>query len=142
MKKIVSFAVLIVVLCFLCACPSKPAIKNYQNFFPVIVDAAYKAPSKHQVHIDSAYIDKNILNLKVNYTGGCKPHFFEMYSSGVYAKSKPPQVSVFIYDTVTVDNCRQFKEEFIKFDLSKLKHSSQKEVKIKLDAEKIISYSY
>jgi hypothetical protein len=115
---------------------------NKEVLFPVYNDPAYVFPKRHPVHIDSAFVSGNILNLKVNYSGGCKKHFFQLNTNGAFSKSMPVQLPLYLDDTVKTDNCREFKEELIKFDIGKLKHPSEKKIILKLTDGHAITYSY
>jgi hypothetical protein len=106
------------------------------------IDAAYIYPQRHSVHIDSAYITGDLLTMRINYSGGCKEHYFNLFSNGKYTLSTPPEVKLFLDDTTRTDNCRQFKEELITFDISGLKHPSQKKVVLKMDDGYNLDYTY
>ncbi|MBC7865351.1 MAG: hypothetical protein IAF38_20415 [Bacteroidia bacterium] len=141
-KSIVFILTLCGVLSLLCCKTKKVSGGEKEEFFPVYSNATYVIPQRHPVHIDSAFVEGNILNLKVNYSGGCKKHFFQLNTDGVFAGTLPPLLPLFLDDTVKTDNCREFKEELIKFDVSKLKHPTQKEIVLKLADGQFITYSY
>lgn len=106
------------------------------------MDPAYQFPQRHPVHIDSAYIAGDLLWLRINYSGGCKTHFFELRTDGRFDQSSPPRVKLFLEDTTRNDNCRQFREELVLFNISKLKINTGKKIMLKLDDGHTLLYSY
>jgi iron only hydrogenase large subunit-like protein len=89
--------------------------------------------------VDSLSINGDVLSVFVNYSGGCKLHLFELYTDGMYAKSLPPQVTIFLKHIDNGDACRELIMQELKFDISKLKYPNQHTVVVKL-GEKNIKY--
>jgi hypothetical protein len=112
------------------------------DLYPVYNRATYVFPHTHAVHIDSSFVNGNILNLRVNYSGGCKKHYFTLSTDGKFSKTDPPRLRAHLDDTVKTDACRQFVEEWIKFDLGMLRHPQLKSISILLADEQVINYSY
>jgi len=77
--------------------------------------------------IVNAFIDGDILNLDVTYSGGCKEHSFELIGSGQLLKSYPPQRNVLLVHQANGDDCRELMGERIMFNVKNLA-SENKEV--------------
>jgi hypothetical protein len=85
-------------------------------------------------------VNENILSVYVNYSGGCKPHVFDLVSNGMYSKSLPPQISVCLKHANNGDACRKLIMRELKFDISKLKYAGNKTVVVKL-GDKEVNYT-
>jgi hypothetical protein len=72
--------------------------------------------------IDSITIKGDILSVFVNYGGGCKKHIFDLYSNGVYAKSLPPQLTLYLKHINNDDRCRKLVIQELKFNISSVKY--------------------
>lgn len=90
--------------------------------------------------IDSAKVKNDILSIFVNFSGGCKPHSFELFSNGAYGKSLPPQVFVCLKHIGNEDACRQLITQELKFNVSKLKYPGQNTVVIDLGNKHRVYY--
>lgn len=77
--------------------------------------------------IVNAFIDGDILNLDVTYSGGCKEHSFELIGSGQVLESLPPQRNVLLVHHANGDDCRELMGERIMFNVKNLA-SENKEV--------------
>ena len=77
-------------------------------------------------NVDSVKIKDDILSVFVNYSGGCKPHTWDLISNRMYTKSLPPQVEVVLKHANNNDNCRRLSFRELKFNVAKLKYSSNK----------------
>lgn len=76
-------------------------------------------------NIDSIKINKDILSLFVNYSGGCQQHSFELYNNGISTRSLPPQTSISLKHLGNKDMCRQLISEEVKVNISSLKDKSK-----------------
>ena len=70
------------------------------------------------VDIKNVKIDKNIMTLEVEYSGGCEDHNFSLLSNRMMKKSLPPQMVLFLKHDSNNDNCRQLINTKIQFNLS------------------------
>ena len=99
----------------------------------VIIDNTFMpGNNKSTYKIKSATITGDLLSLNVNYTGGCKEHSFELISNGLYAKSLPPQITVYLKHQSNDDTCEKIIEKTITYDISKLQYPGQHTLLIKI----------
>lgn len=74
--------------------------------------------------IEAASVKRDVLELRISYSGGCEEHAFDLYSTrGIY-ESKPPQADVYLSHEGNGDACRQLIRKELTFDLSPLKNPS------------------
>jgi hypothetical protein len=71
--------------------------------------------------VDSAFIDGDLLRLRVSYRGGCKEHDFTLYSTGPATETYPPSTETYLSHDARADTCRESLQEELTFDLSPLK---------------------
>lgn len=67
--------------------------------------------------IDSAFIEDDILTLKVAYGGGCKTHYFFAYVPNFIYLSNPPQMDLYLHHFGNNDMCEAYIHRDLKFDL-------------------------
>jgi len=91
--------------------------------------------------IDSVKLNKDILSIFVNYSGGCKEHIFELYSNGKYAKSLPAQMTLCLRHTNNDDNCRMLLLREYKFNIAQLKNSNYETIVLNI-GDKTINYNF
>lgn len=109
----------------------------------VIVDSSIeKGKTGDPYVIDSVKINDDILTVFINYSGGCKEHSFELYSNGAYAKSLPPQTSVYMVHKGNGDACRELIHQTLQFDLSAIKYSGQNTVIVHVGENHKVRYTY
>ena len=82
--------------------------------------------------IVNAFVDGNVLNLDVTYSGGCKTHTFELIGSNLVAKSLPTQRAVLLVHHGNGDDCRELMGERLKFDIKNLAFEG-KDVMLKIN---------
>lgn len=75
--------------------------------------------------IERATVRDDILSLVVSYSGGCKPHKFQMVST-TFQESEPVRVMAKIYHTGKDDPCDEWVTEVRSFDLTALKELHNK----------------
>lgn len=88
-------------------------------------------------NVDSLAIKGDVLSIFVNYSGGCKDHSFDLYSNGMYAKSLPPKLTLFLKHTDNDDGCRSLINQELKFNISAVKYTSSLSLKV---GSKFIKY--
>lgn len=71
--------------------------------------------------IDSARVERDILQLFVQYGGGCRSHRFALISSGVFLESYPVQVPLALSHDADGDMCRALKTSIERFDLASVR---------------------
>ena len=90
-------------------------------------------------------VEKDMLNVVVRYSGGCKTHDFNAYFSGAWLKSFPPKALIAIeHLNPEKDPCRSLVTDTLVFGLSNVKYQGGKEVIVQwsADAEKWAKYKY
>ena len=112
----------------------------------LIIDKAYTAPKTNDPFtIKKMSLDGNILNIEVEYSGGCKDHDFKLYFNQIYMKSLPPKAKFFLVHNANGDACRELISKTYSFDISPAKYPDGKtsEIYIMLDGyEESILYKY
>ena len=99
----------------------------------VIIDNTFRpGNNKSTYEIKSAAIAGDILSLNISYTGGCKEHSFELISNGLYAKSLPPQITVYLKHQSNDDTCEKTIEKTITYNISKLQYPGQHTLLIRI----------
>ncbi len=84
------------------------------------------------VNIESANIDKNIIEIDINYSGGCAEHEFILIGQEAVMKSLPPQRIIKLYHKPVEDDCRELIQQKLKFDISAFKYSTN-EIVLRLE---------
>lgn len=81
-----------------------------------------KIPSKSDPFgIHRAKVEGDILQLGVEYGGGCKNHIFQVYWDGSYREADPESVALHLHHNANNDPCEAIVREKLKIDLSPLK---------------------
>ena len=142
MKK-PAFIIILILSVFVISCKSKKEtgktnndseiteVKTVQNKQPgikkhlvkdVIIEQGFSPEGKNnRMEILSATINEDILNLVVSYSGGCKEHNLNLYYTGFFAKSLPPQIKLHLIDAQEEDFCRQLITDTLLYNLSNVK---------------------
>ncbi len=134
MKHILFFTIIISLTtsCFTNKGNNKTKSEKGQMTKELIVDKEFKLIKKTLNYtIESASISGNILTIKVN----SEYKDFNLYFNGMYAKSLPPQATLFLVNTTENDSYDTKKTLTLNFDISKAKY-------YKGDKTIIIIYSY
>lgn len=71
-------------------------------------------------NITSVFLQDNVLQMDINYNGGCAEHEFELVGSSFITKSLPPKRIIQLYHHKSDDDCRELINETIYFDISPL----------------------
>lgn len=83
------------------------------------------------------------LTLLVRYSGGCKPHAFELRTKKQYSKSMPPSIRLFLHHDANGDACRSVLTDTLRYDLKKLQHPKSDTLLLHLkQRERPIQYAY
>lgn len=69
----------------------------------------------------NVFIENNLLNLEISYSGGCVSHDFSLIGSGVFAESYPVETSIVLSHEDNNDNCDSIITDTLIFDLTPLK---------------------
>lgn len=91
----------------------------------LIVDKNYKySKALNSYTIVDADIKKDVLELKVEYSGGCEQHDFKLYFNEILMKSMPPKATLFLEHQNNNDQCESIVQKTLKFNIKKLKEKS------------------
>lgn len=108
----------------------------------VIVNASYQQENKPNYRIKSYSIEGDILTITVGFKNGCKDEF-KLYSTGMFMKSMPPQVNVFLHHNKDTEPCEEPKEKVLKYDISALKYQDGEKVVVNINSfENKVDYVY
>lgn len=110
----------------------------------VIVDENFVVPKENgRFNLESMEMDGNLLKLKVSYSGGCEEHIFNLYSNKMYAKSYPPQITLFLEHIDNNDRCRAMIYKDLVFDVTEIQYPGTNQLFIRLNnSEEKIPYNY
>ncbi len=146
---------LLLAIVFNAACGKKKAMANTQEETPevkipdpeikaVIIDEGFVTPRENgRFELDGMEMLGHELHLSVRYSGGCEEHEFKLYSNNIYAKSYPPQLTLFLEHIDNNDRCRAMIMKEIVFDVSGIEYPGTSEVVIRLNnTEETIQYKY
>jgi len=96
--------------------------------------------------IVSAEVNKDILSIVVNFSGGCKNHEWLLTGTKNFKKSLPPKKGLTLEHNSNDDNCRKLITDTLYFDLETIKYPGKESnytVILELTKfNKIISYQY
>ncbi|MBA3918760.1 MAG: hypothetical protein K2Y26_15790 [Gemmatimonadaceae bacterium] len=67
--------------------------------------------------IDSARVTQDVLQIFVQYGGGCQTHNFALVSSGVFLESYPVRLGLNLAHDANGDRCKALKTSVERFDL-------------------------
>lgn len=121
MKKIL-FSIFIVAVFFGYACKSTHKYSTQTNETSsncskmLLLNKPLDSLRVDHFELDSISLDKNCLNIFVNYSGGCGDADFNLYYTQIVANSMPPQTALHL-SFEDNDNCRSIVSKKLTFDL-------------------------
>ncbi len=68
-------------------------------------------------------IDRNIMTLDVEFSGGCEEHVFKLYGTEMIQKSLPPKRGIMLWHDNKGDSCRSIVSKQLKFYISAFEYS-------------------
>jgi hypothetical protein len=144
MKKTLIISALII---FIVACGNMNKLSKKDNVtIPGVIltnDFSSYSRESSETQITNAIINDSILTLKVNYSGGCKDHEFQLIGSKMIQKSLPPIRNIMLAHNSKSDDCREFIEQELKFNISDFKYpNSDIILNLKGYKPKILFYNY
>lgn len=87
-----------------------------------LIEAAQSAViKKDPLNITGVTLDKDILNLMIGYSGGCRDHLIELYALKEIEKSNPAKVTIVLSHFANRDMCEAYVTKKAQFDLMPLK---------------------
>ena len=123
------------------------SVNENQSFPALIIQDNYK-PAKDNglFNVTAVSINKNLMTIDVQYSGGCAEHEFKLYTDKNYSKSKPPKLNLTLEHNPNGDMCKAIKSEQLIFDISNAKYPEKDKrytVLILLEGfDKEITYKY
>lgn len=134
MTKPIAAIILCSVLLLASACMrktsySKPMVEGQAPEF-IRTDSTWTVPPTSDYTIDSARISQRagLLYVYVSYSGGCATHRFEAITNGLWSKSLPAQLPVYIRHSNGGDACRESLNKTLVYDIRSLHPAGAKEV--------------
>jgi len=86
----------------------------------LIRNESYTPQASVNFKIESASIQDSILTVNVSYAGGCGTHSWDLIWTGMYMKSLPMKVSLFIHHTSENETCNDKMQETLNYNLNLL----------------------
>lgn len=109
----------------------------------IIINSDGTMPESSPCTILKADVQGDLLKMTVQYSGGCKPHMFTLYTNGMYMKSLPAQISMQLHHENNGDNCRALITENIAINIASIKYGDKGPLIIRLkDFKEGITYAY
>lgn len=87
----------------------------------------------NEITIEGAIIQSDSLLLSVAYSGGCELHEFKLLSSGVMAKSLPPQLQLTLIHNNNGDLCRNLIRKTLRFSLLPINNIYNNKIILRID---------
>lgn len=87
----------------------------------IINSSAVYSSELNKVRILDTKIIGDILQIKIEYSGGCEKHDFNLIFNGVWKRSLPPKISLFLEHKFEHEKCKSLVSKIIEFDIKKLK---------------------
>jgi hypothetical protein len=109
------------------------------------VDTAFdKSSLNSDIVILQSSVSGDTLWLDVEYSGGCAAHSFELVSKGLWMKSLPPKLSVYLIHNNHGDACREVIREKLSFLLHAAQYPGQRRVRLSVNEinQNPIEYNY
>jgi hypothetical protein len=95
---------------------TEPAIKYDENV-KLVEFINIDEWANDPVNIISASLENDVLSLNVQFSGGCKDHFFKLIISEGIEESNPPQTTFFLSHDSNGDTCEALISEELRFNL-------------------------
>ncbi len=145
MKKIIYIAFS---LTFIYSCNLSKKRNSNKDLVPQLIIQENYLPAKDNTPftILNASIKKDFLTLTVQYGGGCKEHFFKIYSSGIYQKQSNPKLTIYLEHNFNEDFCKKLVVDTLVFNISDGRYEGRdkrQKVEIEIDSyPTILEYNY
>jgi len=109
--------------------------QNVKNKFPIkeiIINRELRPDDEPDFSIENASIKDSTFIILVNYPGGKGFYNFDLVFNGLYQKSLPLQVNLFLKHDIENETRKKLISRELKFNISKLKRENYKTIIIKL----------
>lgn len=133
----------------LAACSSsqktKSATKEKQVTGVLQIDTSFdRTVVKPNIQILQSMISGDTLWLDVEYSGGCATHSFELKSKGLWMKSMPPKLNLYLVHQDGGDACREVIREKLSFIVNTAQYGSQHKVRfiVNENNNNLLEYNY
>ncbi|MFM7104174.1 MAG: hypothetical protein ACKOW8_01540 [Flavobacteriales bacterium] len=99
---------------------------------------------KPNIQILQSSISGDTLWLDVEYSGGCATHSFELKSKGLWMKSMPPKLNLYLIHQDGGDACREVIREKLSFIVNTAQYGSQHKVRfiVNENSNNLLEYNY
>lgn len=130
---------LIIISGISCKSNKNTSNSNNQKGIPVVIDSSFSVDNKNmRMNILNIQLNKDVLTMEINYSGGCQEHNFNLYSNG---KIENNTMQLFLVDLQNEDFCKMLLTDTLKFNLSNLKTISKNKLNLTINRnEQIIQY--
>ncbi|MBI1266798.1 MAG: hypothetical protein GC193_05110 [Cryomorphaceae bacterium] len=109
----------------------------------IVINTDGTIPDSAPFSLLKAGMKGDLLQLTVQYSGGCEPHMFTLYTNGMYMKSLPAQLSMQLHHESNGDNCRAMITETIAINISSVRYGDKGPLILRLkDFKESITYAY
>lgn len=111
---------------------------------PVVIDENFVPPRENaDFEVEQMEMLGHELHLRVRYSGGCEEHIFNLYSNGRYAKSYPPQLTLFLEHIDNNDHCRAMITKELVFDVRGIEYPGTSTLVVRLNnTDETLQYKY
>lgn len=129
----------LLVTAFSCKSSKNTSNSNQQKGSPVIIDSSFNIDNKNmRMNILNMQLNKDVLTLEINYSGGCKEHQFNLYTTG---KAENNHLQLFLVDSQTEDFCKMLITDTLNYNISNLKTLTKSKLNITINLnEQILQY--
>lgn len=133
------FILLVLITGISCKSIKNTSSTNQQKGSPVIIDSSFNVNNKNmRMNILNMQLNKDLLTIEINYSGGCKEHQFNLYSNGITENNN---LQLFLVDAQTEDFCKMLLTDTLNFNLSNLKTLNKSKLNITINRnEQILQY--
>jgi hypothetical protein len=104
---------------------------NRKNEVGILQSNQWDKLKMDSFRMDSAYVDRDTLRLKVSFSGGCREHTFNLWKLPPNALV-PPQMELLLDHDAHGDNCKAWLTRWLAFSLRPIRVSGKNEVTILL----------
>jgi len=119
---LISFVVVGFISCKTFPSRYKDTPNNHRTL--IINTSAVYSAELNKIRILDTEIIGDILQMKIEYSGGCEKHDFNLIFNGIWKKSMPPKITLFLEHKYEHEKCKSLVSKVIKFDIKKLKEKN------------------
>lgn len=133
------FILLVLITGISCKSNKNTSNSNQPKGSPVIIDSSFNVDNKNmRMNILNMQLNKDVITIEINYSGGCKEHQFNLYSTGIAENNN---LQLFLVDAQTEDFCKMLLSDTLNFNLSNLKTLTKSKLNITINRnEQVLQY--